>query len=112
MKTADYILLGALAAAAYWLYKKLPNVTAPIVNPVADAYAAASYYATNLNTGEQSQLTGMVILPDGSTVAMTSLTVKPIAGSNGAYFSWQGSTYYLCSPSDSNGNWTAQTSSC
>lgn len=110
MKTDDikfWLLVAGIGGIAYWLYKKLPQITCKPVTAAANAYACATYFAQNFNTGEQSQLTGAVILPDGSSVAMTQLQVRSVPGYNAATFIYNATRYYLNNPSDANGNWQA-----
>jgi hypothetical protein len=94
--------IGA-AIAAYYVWTKVSagvsSVTAPVVDAAADAYVA-------LTSGGAASAAGNVILPDGSSVPVSS--INPVANSDGSTtFSQDGATYTIQPGTDSNGDWTA-----
>lgn len=104
----DVLLIGALAALGYWLWTKsktaVSSLTAPVVNPIADLYADLTMDTTPANPQ------GLMNMPDGSQIAMSSIALTMPSGSNVAQFAYQGNEYYVSSGADSNGNYTASLS--
>lgn len=111
-RNLNLLLYAALAIGGYILWKKFSNVvgnvTAPAVNALADWYV-------KLTGAGQEIPTGVILMPDGATtvnVAALVGAIQNIPGTNYATFPYQGVQYYLCTQSDQNGNWAAQTSPC
>lgn len=106
-KTLVYLAAGL--GVAYLLYKAwggisktVSNLTAPVVNPLADWYAALTANGSPIPQG-------FVLLPDGSSVSTARLNIAMVPNTNSATFSYNSQTYYLNSPHDENGNWAAST---
>jgi hypothetical protein len=79
----------------------VPALTAPVVNPLADAYAWL--------TGQGAEVPqGQILLPDGQTwIPVSSVNVRNVPGTNYGTFDYGGSTYYLLTGYDANGNYAA-----
>jgi len=106
-KTILYVAAGI--GVAYLLYKAwsgvkgaVSSVTAPIVNPLADWYAALTSSGSPIPQG-------FILLPDGSSVSSAQLNIRMVPNTNSATFAYNSQTYYLNSPHDENGNWVAST---
>lgn len=114
------MIVGFGAIGIYLLFKKvIPNFTAPVVNTLADWYAAFTMPGAMVPQGS-------ILFPDGSTQPMTAFAAgipsssgsiaaptSPIAVQMGPggiptnYFSYNGQSWLLTGPADSNGNYLA-----
>jgi hypothetical protein len=107
-RTAElYAGLAVVAAVVvYFLYKKaktaIPQATQPISNAIASLITAATL-PPPINA------THSVILPDGSVVPIANIPggLTFNAQLNAGQFTYQGQSYLIPGPSDSNGNFTA-----
>ena len=103
----DAIVIGGALVGLYLLYKVYSG-WASIGRGVADVTLTplANLYA-RLTMAGQMIPTGIILLPNGGTVAVAQLVVRPVPGTNSAAFNYGGTTYYLNTPHDENGNWAA-----
>lgn len=115
IKPDTWLTIGAVGAGGYLLYKLFGGVSQVAKDANDSVVNSIAKWFTNLPAADIN--TGNVILPNGASVAMNTLsssgTVRATTnpdGSAGASFQWQGATYYLNSPSDASGNWQASTS--
>ena len=104
MRIKDVVIVGGLAAVAYFLYKKFAAVAEVAANviaaPIANAYV-------DLTSPSAPVPQGQVLLPDGSTLAASDLTRLNFGfRGNVAMFTYNGADYSL-SPHDANGNYVA-----
>ena len=128
------ILVGGLAIIAYFILQNLAKkgaeaaaaatkaIAAPVVNPLAQVYAAATPQGQSILTWSPLKafydyLTsqnvmipqGIILMPNGDAVPVAQVNPRMVPGTNSASFQYQGATYYLNSPHDENGNWAAST---
>jgi hypothetical protein len=98
------LLIAAVVIGGLWLVKKLSGgvaaITGSVVNPLADFYV----YLTSQGAMIPS---GIVLLPNGTTLPVAQAAPRTVPNSNSASFVYAGTTYYLNTPSDANGNWAA-----
>ena len=97
MKTEDIIKLALLAVGVYWVYNKFKGAQqalSPVGNAIGTAYA--SIFVPDAPT-----VRGAVILPDGSSVALSSIYVN-----DQMQFVYNNRTYTV-SGRDANGNYQA-----
>jgi hypothetical protein len=98
IKTNDLILYGALAIAAYLIYRAVSGVVAPIAAGVSSGVSAATSGIANLwvslTAAPAMGVLGTVQFPDGSQAALASLPIKQDA-SGGIYTNRGGITYQL-----------------
>lgn len=102
MKSTDYLILGGVALAGYFLWRS----TSAIKKGVDSAVTAIAKGYVSLTSGETVPL-GSIQLPNGQYVPVSSVTVKPGPGTS-AVFSYNGVNYSIDGGSDANGNWTAR----
>jgi hypothetical protein len=104
-----FALIGGAAYLIYTLLMKgasaaagiVGAATAPATTALANAYVA-------LTSAGQMIPQGAILLPDGVTwVAVASVAVTPYGSGNAAQFTYNGTTYYLLTGHDSNGNYQA-----
>lgn len=101
MKTETLFQLGLLGGAAYLIYKlskKLPQVTEPVANVIADFYTWLTLPAAMTPLGNMQ-------LPDGSLIPIAQVDVRQ--SPTGNTIAEYDSHFYQLSPSDANGNWPA-----
>jgi hypothetical protein len=95
----NLVLLGVGALVLYQvLKKKIGDVTAPVSDAIAKLWLA-------LTEQPPMQVVGDVVLPDGSTVPLSTLPIRADA-QNRVYTNLSGHVYQL-QPHDANGNWPA-----
>jgi hypothetical protein len=108
MRATDWLVIGGVAAGAYFLYKlinKAPDIAKKATAPVAQAIANA-WTALTLGPPMQGVL-GNVVLPDGTNIGpLARLQVKNDADGN--VYVMSGGTLYQLGQSDINGDWPAQ----
>lgn len=111
MNPKDLLTLALVAGGGYLLYK-LWGTVAQVGSAAAaaekSAVTSAAQAYVGMTSGPAMQATGMVVLPDGSSVPVSQLNIQPVAGTNSASVSYMGSQYYLNAPSESDGNWYAE----
>lgn len=108
--TKDLLVVGGVAAAAYFIYQmlqKVPKVATAATAPVANAIAGGIMLWNRLVTSPpMGGVLGDVVLADGTDVG-------PLAGMNirtdsqGNVYVMMGQTVYQLGQSDANGNWPA-----
>lgn len=97
MKGEEVIKLALLAVGVYWIYTKFKSAQqalSPVGNAIGTAYA-------DLFVPDAPKVTGAVILPDGSTVALSSIFVN-----DQMQFVYNNRTYTVTGR-DANGNYNA-----
>jgi hypothetical protein len=105
---AMLVKLALLGAVGYVLWQAFKNklsaltaLTAPVVNPLADAYVWLTSQGAQIPQGQ-------ILLPDGQTwIPVTSVNVRNVPGTSYGMFNYGGSTYYLLTGHDANGNYAA-----
>lgn len=130
-KTADtegLLILGAVGLGLWMLWPLISGINKAgtgLVNAVGGAIDAvdqgvcqsitslAQYYAQVSGSGAVIP-EGVVVMPNGGTVPVASLVgnVATVGQSESASFVWNNATYYICGPSDQNGNWLASVQPC
>ena len=102
-------LLGGAAYLVYTLLSKgasaaagiLSSATAPTSTALANAYVALTSQGAEVPQGQ-------ILLPDGQTwIPVASVNVRNVSGTNYGTFNYGGSTYYLLTGYDANGNYAA-----
>jgi hypothetical protein len=99
----EWLPVVAVGVGIYFLYNALQNffgktgTGGAVINSAAQAYV-------NLTSGGAIVPTGNVILPDGSTIPVSSINMN---ATTGAAFTYNGANYSIQSGTDANGNWTA-----
>ena len=102
--TLNLLLIAAIGGMALYLLSKATKVGAAVADATSSAVADAILFWNNLQNGGPIQVLGNVALPDGSVVAISSLTWKSDNSGN-AYTNINGSVYELAAR-DGNGNFT------
>ncbi|HZT04347.1 MAG TPA: hypothetical protein VFA39_19020 [Steroidobacteraceae bacterium] len=108
-RTAELYIGLAIAAVIAYLYikKKLPAVTQPVSNAIANAYLSLPPALGGLPAPINA--THSVILPSGGVVPIANIPGGLSFNSqlNAGQFVYQGVSYLIQGPSDSNGNFSA-----
>lgn len=106
--TKDLLVVGGVAAAAYFLYQalnKVPKITKTLTAPVANAIATIWNKLTM--SPPMSGVLGDVVLPDGTDIGpLANFEIRTDTQSN-VYIQTGGAIYQL-GQSDAQGNWPAQ----
>lgn len=102
-------MLGLLGAGAYVLYKLFAGVIGGVAAATNTITAPLANLYVRLSTSGSPIPQGIILLPNGETVPVANLQVRPIPGSNRATFTYNYATYYLNTPHDQYGNWAAST---
>jgi hypothetical protein len=109
VSTEDLIKLGLIAGIGYLIYRAWGAVSAGVAAVTNVPVTAAAQAYVNLTSSPSMVAQGNVVLPDGTSVPISSLSPQPVAGTNSASVSYMGSQYYLNTPSDpTDGNWYAE----
>ena len=101
MKRNDWLLYAGLGLAGFIAYEWLKSSTTGAINAVTQPIANAW---VSLTSPAAPQVQGMILMPDGSTLPVSS--VSPSWIGNALVFSYQGTNYQLYGH-DSNGNYPA-----
>lgn len=100
----NWVMWGAVAIGAYFLWKKFSSVADTAVNaiaqPIADAYVDLTGPAAPVPQGT-------VIMPDGNNFPASDLTSLNFGFRNNVAMFTLNSTNYSLSPHDANGNYVA-----
>lgn len=98
----DLINLALLGAGAYVLYQVLAKKIGAVAAPATDAIAKLW---VSLTEQPPMQVLGDVVMPDGSTVPLSTVPIRGDAQGR-VYTNLNGHVYQL-QPHDANGNWPA-----
>lgn len=97
VKSDNVFLAAVIGIAGYVLWKLLDKAADFVSDPIADAII-------KFTLPEPVNVNGAAILPNGTAVSMSKLSVKKVPDQEVFYFDWNGKRYQL-GPRSAQGNW-------
>lgn len=101
MKSDNLFIAAVVGIAGYVLWKLFDKAADFVTDPIAD-FIASAYIKFTLP--EPVNVNGAAILPNGTAVSMSKLSVKKVPDQEVFYFDWNGKRYQL-GPRSAQGNW-------